>query len=196
MTDLRNCQNCCDTPDAEERALLSAWKLGDVTAGITFARRHDGALRRFFSTKVFRDDDLPALGRAALLSLRDSGPWSNVRAELYHQAYVALHDYLATATGDASGVGTTSAEGLGTSVFRDLTGTQRHVIDALRRLPLERQIVLELLHWENLTATELAAVMGWSADEVERCRRRATRQLRAELRDPTARTEHAVTHVH
>lgn len=55
------------------------------------------------------------------------------------------------------------------------------IVDALRRIPVELQIALELHYWEGLSASEFADVLDIPLGTVKTRLRRAKQRLRAEL---------------
>ena len=58
---------------------------------------------------------------------------------------------------------------------------QRHLLHALRTIPLEQQILLELAYWEELTGPELGEVLGVPANTVRSRLSRARDALAAAL---------------
>ena len=57
----------------------------------------------------------------------------------------------------------------------------RDLLGALRSLPLESQVVLELHYWEDLSATELAEVLDMPVGTVKSRLRRAKQLLQTAL---------------
>jgi RNA polymerase sigma-70 factor (ECF subfamily) len=71
---------------------------------------------------------------------------------------------------------------------------RRLLLDSLRRIPLEQQLVLELHYWEGLSVAEIAEVVGVGSSGVKSRLSRARAALReriaggdapAEIRDST-----------
>ncbi len=58
---------------------------------------------------------------------------------------------------------------------------QRALLEALRRLPLKKQVLLELYYWEQLTGPELAEVLRVPENTARTRVRRARLQLKVEL---------------
>lgn len=58
---------------------------------------------------------------------------------------------------------------------------QRLLLEALRALPMDHQIVLELYHWEGLTGPELAEVLGITEAALRSRLHRAKNELRARI---------------
>jgi DNA-directed RNA polymerase specialized sigma24 family protein len=54
---------------------------------------------------------------------------------------------------------------------------QRLLLEALRRIPLDYQLVLELYYWEDMAAPELAQVLGLPEGTVRSRLRRAKEAL-------------------
>ena len=59
---------------------------------------------------------------------------------------------------------------------------QRLVLEALRGLPLDHQIALELFYWEGMSVGELATVLGVPPGTVKSRLSRARENLREEIR--------------
>jgi RNA polymerase sigma-70 factor (ECF subfamily) len=58
---------------------------------------------------------------------------------------------------------------------------ERMLLEALRRMPMDDQIVLELSFWEDLTGREIAEVLGSPEGTVRGRLARATERLRREM---------------
>ena len=58
---------------------------------------------------------------------------------------------------------------------------QRLLLEALRRLPIAQQVVLELYYWERIKANELAEIMGVSHSGMRNRIQRARDRLRSIL---------------
>ena len=65
---------------------------------------------------------------------------------------------------------------------------QRLLLEALRRIPLECQIVLELYYWEDMAAPELAQVLGipegTARSRLRRARELLTHRMKVLARSP------------
>lgn len=146
--------------------LLDAWSAGDTTAPRELLRRHVGALFRFFDRKVEgAADDLVQDTLLACLAGRDRFRRENgFRAFLFGIARNKLYDHL-----QARHRGPTPLD-LGSSGLHDLVPSpseqlaqrqeQQLLLDALRRLPVDTQVLLELYHWQQLSGPELAEIYG------------------------------------
>jgi RNA polymerase sigma factor (sigma-70 family) len=173
-------------PDHE---LLLAWRAGDRKAGATLFERHFDAIARFFRGKL--GDDVQDLVQRTFLDLVESH--TNVDAEASVRAYlfgIARHrliDHLrARAIREVDPAVTSLAE-LATSPSAALARQDegRLLQVALRQLPIEQQMTLELAYWENLRGAEIAIAMGIGANTV----RSRLARARDALRDLLGRLE-------
>jgi len=62
---------------------------------------------------------------------------------------------------------------------------ERLLLAALRRIPIEHQIVLELFYWEEMKAREIAEILGEPEPTVRRRLQRARKQLRVRIESLT-----------
>jgi RNA polymerase sigma-70 factor (ECF subfamily) len=171
--------------------LLEAWRAGDRNAGRELFERYIAVLSRFFRNKVGEDrEDLIQRTFLACLESRDrlrSG--ASFRAYILRVARSKLYDHLARKyRGLASPEPlSTSVRDLGTSPSRIALRQQRdeHLLHALRGLPLEHQVLVELHYWEQVSVAELAEIFEIPPGTVK------TRLLRARqlLRERIARAE-------
>jgi len=169
--------------------LLEAWRAGDGGAGELLFERYYPAVARFFANKVATDPaDLLQETFMALLQGRD-----RIRDNAHFRSYVfgiayntlrshyrARHvdgerlDFGSTSSADlAPGVGTMMASG----------DEQALLLAALRRIPIELQVVLELFYWEDMTSAEIADMLGEPHGTVRTRIRRARELARLALED-------------
>jgi len=178
---------------ASDHELLQAWQAGDRRAGATLFERHFDAIARFFRGKL--GDDVQDLVQRTFLDLVESrervDATASVRAYLFGIARHRLIDHLrARAIRDVDPAVTSLAE-LATSPSAALArhDAQRLLQIALRQLPLEQQMTLELAYWEGLRGAEIATAMGIGANTVRSRLSRAREALRELLQqleaDPT-----------
>jgi RNA polymerase sigma factor (sigma-70 family) len=171
--------------DAE---LLEAWRAGDVDAGRTLFERHIGVLSRFFRNKIGEErEDLIQRTLLATVESRDRlRDGASFRAYLLRVARSRLYDHLARVRGGPSRPDPllTSVEDAGLSPSRIIAKSEqdRMLLLALRRLPLELQVALELHYWEGLTTAELAEVLEIPQGTVKTRLFRARNLLREDLR--------------
>lgn len=167
--------------------LLCAWRAGDKDAGDRLVSRHFDRLYRFFTGE--REDvvaDLVQRTWVACIQKRHHIP-ENVafrafllgiaRKELlmhlrkHHRGRRALSRIAAT---DPPSVTTPS----GAVAAHE----QRRLLSrALRQMPSEARIVLELYYWEDLTLKDIAAILGLRPVAVKSRLHRARERLRASM---------------
>jgi RNA polymerase sigma factor (sigma-70 family) len=173
--------------------LLDQWRAGDAVAGQTLFARHFESIYRFFCNKVgpevddlvqetflgcvhsrdrFRGDSsfrtfLFAIARNQLLKYRDRWHKANGK-ETFEESRVMLLD------STPSKLALEHEE-------------QELLLRALRRLPLDFQIALELFYWEGLRSKDIAAILQ-IPHGTARSRLRRAREILREHVDLLART--------
>lgn len=168
--------------------LLGAWRAGDVDAGAKLYDRHADVVARFFENKVcLGASDLVQQTFVLLVEHRD-----RIRQGLAFRAFVlgiarnVLRDHVRTlARGRAIDPEVDAMADLapGPSTVIGRSREQRLLLAALRRLPLEHQVGLELFYWEDMDAAEIAEIMGISHSAM----RSRLAKARALLREAMAR---------
>jgi RNA polymerase sigma-70 factor (ECF subfamily) len=174
---------------ASDGELLEAWGAGDRAAGEELLSRHFEAVVRFFHNKVARDHDdliqktfLGCLeGRAGF---RGEGSF---RAFLFGVARNVLGKHLRQRYREPTALdfAHVSVAELGDSPSLLVAEDQRQelMLHALRRIPLDHQVVLELHYWEGMTAAEVGQMLGVPLGTAKTRLRRAKQLLAAELSD-------------
>jgi RNA polymerase sigma-70 factor (ECF subfamily) len=180
---------------ATDDELLAAWRSGDRKAGERLFDLHFKALARFFRNKVGQGlgDGMDDLIQQTVLGLLEAkhefrGEGS-FRSYVFGVAYNVLRNHYRRARRDAErldfGV---------TSIFELAAGPaaahvdaliekheQRLLLEGLRKIPVEHQVLLELYFWEPLPAVEIAAILGVPEGTVRTRIRRAKQLLEAEI---------------
>ncbi|HWB75952.1 MAG TPA: sigma-70 family RNA polymerase sigma factor [Nannocystaceae bacterium] len=175
--------------------LLDAWKAGKVEAGEELFDRYFDALYRFFGNKVTDGiDDLVQQTMEALQKSRDTFRGdSSFRTFVFGAARNILFKYFERRTRDAQRFDheTMSVADLGESPSRVIAARadQRVLALALRRIPLDYQIALELYFWEDMTGPQLAAALGLKEPAVRSRLRRALELLRKVIAEVAASPE-------
>lgn len=174
--------------DADDFALLSAWRKGDRLAGNALFERHFDAVARFFKNKI--DGGVEDLVQETFLACIESEVRFEGRARFrtfllgvarnkllmhYRAKRTNRKDPLTASVAD---MGCRSGS-WGSWLARD--EEQRIMLAALRRLPLESQILLELYYWEDLSGPELAQALEIPHNTVRSRLSRAREALRAEV---------------
>lgn len=173
---------------AADFELLEAWRAGDRDAGSELFERHFESLRRFFRSKV-SDGIEDLIQRTFLACLESKSPLrdpSKFRVYLFTIAKHELYRYLRTLqrARDADDIGMSAVEDIGPSPSKIVAQRKEHevLLAALRRIPLDFQIVLELFYWEEMTSKELAEVLELPVGTVKSRIRRAKEALEVALR--------------
>ncbi|MCA9704833.1 MAG: sigma-70 family RNA polymerase sigma factor [Myxococcales bacterium] len=163
--------------------LLDRWRRGDLTAANQLLKRHFDALYRFFTNKVAdHADDLIQATMMACVRGRDS-----FRKECGFRSYlfiVARHEFYRWIKKNHRSREVFDPELMSVADLQPSPSSavarrkeQRLLLLALRQIPMELQIVLELHYWENLSTRELAEVMEIPQGTVKSRLRRAREAL-------------------
>ncbi|MCH9687300.1 MAG: sigma-70 family RNA polymerase sigma factor [Deltaproteobacteria bacterium] len=166
--------------DAE---LLVAWRDGKQTAGETLFERYFDAVSRFFVNKVPEDpDDLIQETFVACLRGRDRVRQDgSFRSYLFAIACNVLRSHFRRQrpTMPLPDLETASSFELapGPSTVMHALEEERLLLESLRRIPVELQVVLELHYWENMTTADMAGVLDVPLGTVRGRLRRARMRL-------------------
>ena len=174
-------------PDADdELELLERWRGGDQDAGRRLFEGNFPALFGFFRRR-FPDGAEDLTQRTLLLCVEGQGrqrAGSTFRAFLFGIARnVALQEIEARARQrrDDRDPAEVAEGGARPSEHMAQRADRRRLLRALRGLPVNDQILLELYHWEGLTGPELAHVLGVPEAALRSRIRRAVERLRAAI---------------
>jgi RNA polymerase sigma-70 factor (ECF subfamily) len=168
--------------------LLEMWRAGNAAAGEELFSRHVETLYRFFCTKVQGSvDDLVQQTLLACVEGQHAFEQrASFRAFLLGVARFQLYAHYRSSRRDHARFefDTVTAFDFSPSPSTNAarSSEQRILLEALRRLPVNLQIVLELSYWEDMTAPELAEVLEIPADTVYSRLRRARELLDQHLR--------------
>jgi RNA polymerase sigma-70 factor (ECF subfamily) len=173
--------------DDEDLALLEAWRAGDAGAGEQLFERHFDAVFRFVRGKVGDPaEDLVQQAFLACVAGRDRlREGASFRAYLFAAARNLVyehwrHKYRGEPAQLPEDLGQISAYDLGPSPSSLLGARddERLLVMALRRLPLDFQMAVELYYVEGLKTREVAEVLGIPHPTVRSRLRRALEQTR------------------
>ena len=166
--------------------LLTAWTDGDQRAGQQLARRYLPLLYRFFRTKLDRGvADAVQQTLLAAVSKRDT-----IRDGQRFRAYLLgvarnelLMIYRSRRTGPERAGDDRSLAASGPTATGLLANKreQRLLLGALRELPTDMQIALELYYWEDLSTLEIAQILGVAPGTIKSRLFRAREQLRERI---------------
>ncbi len=180
---IRRTINAVAETSDDDRELLARWRDGDSRAGSRLFDRHFRALHRFFRNKVdVGVEDLIQETMVAVVRgrdrIRDDGSfraylfgtaklvlYAHIRSRAPHREIDVEHESLADLS---PGVSTAYAK------HRE----QQILLQALRMLPMEFQVTLELYYWEGMSGPELAAALDIPEATVRSRLRRGSEKLR------------------
>ncbi len=167
--------------------LLDAWCAGDSGAGDALIRRHFATVCRFFRSKLGEDiEDLVQRTFQICTARRgDLAADGSFRGFLFGVARNLLLDHLRRRyrRGEHDDVHIYSLRDLGTTPSEAVARNEREQLmqEALRRIPLEQRMLLELAHWEGLSGREIAQALEIGENTVRSRLSRARAALRDEL---------------
>jgi RNA polymerase sigma factor (sigma-70 family) len=168
---------------SSDTELLAAWREGDVQAGNELFQRHYATVHRFLVNKV--DDELEDVLQRTFEACakgreRFEGR-SSFRSYLLGIArkLVLQHWEARRRRRDHRDIEDLAISDLGAGPSTLLARSEEHrrLLEALRRLPLRQQIMLELYFWEELTGPEIGDLLGIPEDTARSRLRRAKLRL-------------------
>lgn len=183
------------TSDAE---LLQAWRRGDETAADALIARHGPRLYNFFASKVSRGAD--ELCQQTLQEcveaherIEDDGGRHSVRGFLFTVARRRLLEHYRSWERKGQRIDPLehSVADLEPGVSEAVADReqQRRLVLALRQLPVDFQVALELHYWEGLTVAEMSGVLEAPEGTIEARLSRARTRLEALLQVERAQAE-------
>ena len=172
---------------ADDFQLLDQWRDGDTQAANTLLSRHYDVVHRFYRNKV--DDEVEDLAQRTFLACvakkEQFARRTTFRAYLLRIARNLLFDHYRRRRARASRfeLGSVSAVDLGASPSSNCARTQRDelLMRALREIPLDHQIALELHYWGGVSSTEIAEILELPIGTVKGRIQRARAALRERL---------------
>jgi len=148
----------------DDPALVLAWKNGDRSAGGTLIRRHLPSLHRFFVNKVDRPADVEELVQrtftACIEGIDRFRADASFRTWMFAIARNMLGLWIRGRMNTKITLDSVSMidAGVGPNTALAAAHEQRLLLVALRRIPVDAQILLELDYWEGLSAAKLGEV--------------------------------------
>ncbi|MCA9720225.1 MAG: sigma-70 family RNA polymerase sigma factor [Myxococcales bacterium] len=177
-----------------DHQLLAAWRAGDPNAGEKLFERHYDAIARFFHNKA--GEQAPDLIQKTFLvcieaheKLRED---TRFRAFLFGIARNVLYDHFRKRRrhDDRIDFGARSVEDMGPTPTSMIAREQeiQLLMHALRKIPLDYQVILELYYWESMSARELSEALeipeGTARTRLRRARQLLDRELKRLARSP------------
>ncbi len=171
--------------DQEDAAWLEAWRAGDRAAGQRLFARYYDAVSRFFFNKI-GDASGDLIQRTFLACVEGMARFrgdSSFRSYLFSIAYRQLCRYFRDKHGDKVDLTSVSSLVLVPSISRFMVEREemRLFLAALREIPLDLQVVLELHYWEQCSVAEIAVALEIPDGTVKSRLRRGREQLRAAI---------------
>ncbi|MCB9751370.1 MAG: sigma-70 family RNA polymerase sigma factor [Myxococcales bacterium] len=174
---------------SDDGVLLAAWRSGDLRAGEALFDRHIASIHRFFKNKLGDDDAIEDLVQRTFLACvegrdRFRGD-ASFRSYLFGVAHNLLCDHFRARQRGRRPIDfeALSAVDLGVGPLTVIKQRREHrlLLEALRRIPLRFQVVLELSYWEGMSSFEIAHVLGVPAGTTRSRLRRARALLGDEI---------------
>lgn len=177
-----------DLSEPEDRELLEAWRGGDKNAGSTLVRRHFSRVYRFFRRRFDERETATELTQRTFATCLETR--ENLRDDARFAAFVLgvarnhlLRHLRARGIDAARDASMTSlpASQLSPSGVVAMREEQRILLQALRTLPIDLQLTVELFYWEELTVSEVGALLGVAPGTIKWRLSRARELLREEI---------------
>lgn len=172
--------------ESTDAALLEAWRSGDAAAGEMLFARHYRSLKRFFRNKVTADR-LPDLIQETFVAsvesrdrITDSSRFRPYLLRIAYHVFCAhvRERYRGGHEADLDDFSLAAVE-TSASVLVARAQEQRLLLEGLRKIPVNYQVVLELHYWEECSVAEISATLEIPAGTVKSRLRRGREQLRA-----------------
>lgn len=151
---------------ATDAQLVARWRRGDASAGeALFERYYDGVARFFYNKVGEHSADLIQKTFLAcvegLSRMREDARFRNYLFGIAHNLLRKFYRQKAR-SGHALNFEEISVQDLSPSPSSVLAVNQeqRLLLEALRRTPLDYQVVLELFYWEELSVADIASILA------------------------------------
>lgn len=174
--------------EGNDEALLTAWRDGDPAAGKELYRRYFPIVYRFFASRLAGAEIEDLVQTTFLACTRHLDRLRDNRSFRAFVLVVARNEFFGHLqkryrSGNTVDPAKTSLADVGASASELLARRDEHRLlsQALRRIPLDLQDLVELHYFEQLTGPELAAVLEVPEGTIRSRLRRAIASLRAEL---------------
>ncbi|MEM9459874.1 MAG: sigma-70 family RNA polymerase sigma factor [Myxococcota bacterium] len=170
--------------------LLDAWRAGDSHAGQELFKRYYDLIARFFANKITGStSDLVQETFMACVDGRDRIRGDGqFRGYLFGVAYNVLKGHLRRQYRVPDELGSISMLDLdpGPSTIVGESEQASLLLIALRSLPVELQMIIELRYWEQMTSTDIAEILGIAPVTVRGRLRQGRIQLERAMREQSA----------
>jgi RNA polymerase sigma factor (sigma-70 family) len=173
--------------DQSDEELLEAWGGGDQRAGMALVTRHYESIARFFAHRLGPDcEDLVQETFMGLQSgLHRFRGECSVRIYLFkiarNQLLTAIRNRVRDRERFESGEAEMAAVDPSPTMLIAASDDQKLLVAALRSLPVDVQIMLELHYWEKLRVREIAEVLDMNVNNVKARMKRGRERLYEEM---------------
>lgn len=167
--------------------LIQAWREGDDAAGNELFDRHFDGIHRFFANKAAANDVGDLVQKTflgAVEGVREFRGEASVRTYLFAIARRQLYKHWKRQSRDGDlDFGVSSVHDLGArpSTLAADREEKRLVLEAMRRLPVDLQVALELHFWEGMSGPQIATVLEIPEGTVRSRLRRGLESLREKV---------------
>jgi len=175
--------------------LFDAWTRGDGRAAGELFERHYDAIDRFFRNKILDGyDDLVQQTFTACLESRDRFRRdSSFRTYLFAIANNILRAHFRARRRESERFEWTEVSACDlapgpSTLFREKR-EQQLLLESLRRIPLDYQVVLELYYWEELPGPAIAQIVDLPENTVRSRLRKGKQLLEKKMRSLARNTE-------
>lgn len=175
-----------------DRDLLSAWQAGDQSRGHDLYQRYFPAVHRYFANKVGSERDVEDLIQRTFLAVLEAQDRFAGNSSFKTWVLGIAHNLLCEhyrgqrrGGGPPVDLSETSVRDLcaGPSTLLGQQRDQRALLEALRAIPFDAQVILELYYWEQLTGAEVGELLGIPENTARSRLRRAKQLLLTALRE-------------
>jgi RNA polymerase sigma factor (sigma-70 family) len=190
---------------SDDRELLTRWRTGDNNAGRQLFQIYGPMITAYFQRKLFDTAEVAKLVNETFYACMTTksafvGPAAAVRGYLFGIAHNKLREHVRRQVSEARliapGVDADQVAELtlgevdprDPSDFAEQLEERKQILRALRRIPLDYQLIIELSYWEGLTNAEIAQALGLKvgtvASRLRLGKERLEQQLRAQIDSP------------
>lgn len=184
--------------------LLERWRQGDQASGEVLFERYYHAVERFFINKLSVTDvgDMVQETFKACVERQNKVGANKFRSYLFATAYYVLCGHLRRQYrhGHDIDVDTQSVRDMSSSPTSVVVHKreQRLLLEALRNIPLQYQLILELHYWEEMKTADIGELLSLPTGTVRSRMRRARELLEdamARLAQSAAVLESTISHL-
>ncbi|WP_233104128.1 RNA polymerase sigma factor [Haliangium ochraceum] len=173
----------------DDEETLRRWQAGDIVASAALFERYYAAVERFFVNKVSVGvgDLVQETFKGCLESRERLRDLSKFRSYLFSIAYNVFRNHLRSKRMNGREVDiedvtmATLSPGPRSVVIARERSDERLLLEGLRKIPANYQVILELHYWEDLSTGEMAEVLGVTPGAANGLLQRARKKLEAIL---------------